>query len=69
MIYESANFYRLLYSTNLSQNIPSFVNYCPSNLLSGSSPPSPLPKAKVQIIQTVCGWKGVGGGFELCWRL
>ncbi len=40
---------------------PSFVNNCPSNLLS-SSPPHlyPLPKVKVQNIQTVCGWEGVG---------
>jgi hypothetical protein len=27
-----------------------------------TSPPSPLPKVKVQYIQTVCGWEGVGGG-------
>ncbi len=40
----------------------SFVNYCPSNLLSGSPPP-PLPCVKVHYIQTVCGWEGGGG----CW--
>jgi hypothetical protein len=33
---------------------PSFVNYYPSNLLSGSPTPSPLPCVKVQYIQTVC---------------
>jgi hypothetical protein len=37
---------------------PSCVNYCPSNLLSGSSPP--LPKVKVQYIQTVYGWEAGG---------
>ncbi len=46
---------------------PSFVNYCPSNLLSGSPPP--LPKVKVQYtvyrVQTVCGWK-VGVGVLSC---
>jgi hypothetical protein len=41
---------------------PSFVNYRPSNLLSGSSPPLyPLPIVKVQYVLTVCGWEGVGG--------
>ena len=30
-----------------------------------TSPP-PLPKVKVQNIQTVCGWEG--GGVDLCWR-
>jgi hypothetical protein len=39
---------------------PSFLNYCPFNLLS-SSPPPPLPKVKVQ--QIVCGLEVVGG----CW--
>jgi hypothetical protein len=29
--------------------------------------PFPLPKVKVQFIQTVCGWERVGG-VELCWR-
>jgi hypothetical protein len=53
---------------------PSFVNYLPSNLLSGSAPPllPPIPKVKVQYIQTVRGWEGMGGGeggVELCWRL
>jgi hypothetical protein len=48
---------------------PSFVNYCPSNLLSGSPPP-PLPpfiKSKYSIYRqcvAVRGW----GGVELCWR-
>jgi|LakMenEpi03Aug12_release.lakeMendotaPanAssembly.Ray.scaffolds.fasta_scaffold708868_1 hypothetical protein len=37
---------------------PSFANYCPSVLLSGST--SPLPKVKVQYIKTVCGWEGWG---------
>jgi hypothetical protein len=32
-----------------------------------SPPPSPLPCVKVQYIQTVCGWEGVGG-VESCWR-
>ncbi len=45
----------------------SFVNYCPSNLLSCSPPPPPPPKVKVQYIQTVCVWEGVGG-VQLCWR-
>jgi hypothetical protein len=40
---------------------PSFVNYCPSNLLCGSPPPH-LPKVKVQY---VCGWVGFGGGVVL----
>ncbi len=43
---------------------PSFVSYCPSNLLSGSPPPSPLCKVKnstVHILQTVCGWEGMRG--------
>ncbi len=39
---------------------PSFVNCCPSNLLSGSTPPPPLPCVKVQYIPAVCGWEGVG---------
>ncbi len=33
------------------------MNYCPSNLLSGSSPLSPC--VKVQHIQTMSGWEGV----------
>ncbi len=45
---------------------PSFVNYCLSNLLSGSTSPPPLPKAIVQYIQTSCGWVGVGGGVLSC---
>jgi hypothetical protein len=41
---------------------PPFVNCCPSNLLSGSTPPPPLPASLCQstAIQTVCGWEGVG---------
>jgi hypothetical protein len=47
---------------------PSFGNCCPSNLLSGPTfPPSPLPCVKVQYLQRVCDWKGVGG-VESCWR-
>jgi hypothetical protein len=42
----------LVFSTQL------YEQYCLSNLLFSSSPP-PL---KVQYIQTVCGWEGVGGG-------
>jgi hypothetical protein len=39
------------------------VNYCPSNLLSGSLVhPPPLPEVKVQYIQAVWGREGVGGG-------
>jgi hypothetical protein len=45
---------------------PSFVNCCPSNLLSGSSPPRPLPCVNIEwvycvhIYCTVCkGW-GIG---------
>jgi hypothetical protein len=48
---------------------PSFVKYCPCNLLSGSPPPvppSPFPKSKYNIYrQSVSGkgwWKGGG-----CW--
>ncbi len=41
---------------------PSFVNYCPSNLLSGSLPPPLHPCVKVQCIKTVSGWEGVGAG-------
>ncbi len=48
---------------------PSFVNYCPSNLLSGLPLP-PLPSfpsfPKSSRVQTVCGWEGVGD-VELCW--
>jgi hypothetical protein len=47
---------------------PIFVNYCLSNLLSGSPHPPPLPCVKVQYLQKVCVWEGVGGGVELCWR-
>jgi hypothetical protein len=48
------------YSQSCSYFRPSFVNYCPSNLLSGS-PPLPSPaKVKVQYIQTVCVSEGVG---------
>ena len=38
---------------------PSFVNCCPSNLLSGSTllPPS---LCQSTVIQTVCGWEGEG---------
>jgi hypothetical protein len=33
------------------------------------SPPLPHPKVKVQYIQTVCVWEGVGGcSVVLCWR-
>jgi hypothetical protein len=41
---------------------PSFLNCCPSNLLSGTTL-SPLPPScvKVHYLQTVCGWEGVGG--------
>jgi hypothetical protein len=40
---------------------PSFVNYCPSNLL--SSPPPPLPVLKYSIYrQCVAGRGGAGGG-------
>jgi hypothetical protein len=48
---------------------PSFVNYCPTNHLSGSPPP-PLPCVKIQYLQTICGWEGARGGgvVELCWR-
>ncbi len=43
---------------------PSLMNYCTSNLLFGSPPPSlPLSKIKVQYIKTVFGWEGIEG----CW--
>ncbi len=45
---------------------PSFVNcsIAPTNLLSGSTPP-PFSKSmyNMYIVQTVCGWEGVGGGY------
>ncbi len=41
----------------------SFVNYCPSNLLSDSPPP--LPFLCQQYIQTVCSCEGVGGWWVL----
>jgi hypothetical protein len=28
----------------------------------------PTPQSQSTIIQTVCGWKGVGEGVDLCWR-
>jgi hypothetical protein len=37
----------------------SFVNCCPSNLLSGSTLPPP-PCVKAQYLQTMCCWEGVG---------
>jgi hypothetical protein len=47
---------------------PSFVNYCPSNILFGSPLP-PLPLPNVQVQYTDCVWLGGGGGsFELCRR-
>jgi hypothetical protein len=40
---------------------PSFVSYCPSNLLSIHLPP-PFPESmKLKYIQTVCGWRGWRG--------
>ncbi len=46
------------------------MNYCPSNLLSGSPPPPfPLPCVKIQYIQAVCCWLwGWGEGVESCER-
>jgi hypothetical protein len=38
----------------------------PSLWFTSPIPPT-LPKVKVQFIQTVCGWEGVGV-VELCWR-
>jgi hypothetical protein len=44
---------------------PSVVNYCPSKLLSGSSPP-PFPVSKYSIYRQCV--PGVGGwGVESCW--
>ncbi len=40
---------------------PSFENYCPSNLLSGSSPP-PFPKSKYSIQYSDSAWLEGGGG-------
>ncbi len=53
--------YRLeiLYSQSCWYFRRSFLNYCPSNLLSGS--PLPLPCINVRYIQTVCGWGGGRG--------
>jgi hypothetical protein len=42
---------------------PSFVNNCPSNLLS-DSPPSSLPCVKVEYMLAVCGWWGCWVGLE-----
>jgi hypothetical protein len=39
---------------------PSFVSCCPSKLLSGSTPPSPVSKYIIYIIYSV--WMGGGGG-------
>jgi hypothetical protein len=43
---------------------PSFVNYCPSNLLSGlPPPPPPLPPSQSQrTVYTDSVWLGGGGG-------
>ncbi len=49
------------YSQSCWYFLPSFVNYCPSNLLSGSPPP--FPKSKYKIYRKECGWEGVGR----CW--
>ncbi len=38
---------------------PTFVKYCPSNLLQVTSPPSSQSQSTVYV-QTVCGWEGVG---------
>ncbi len=38
---------------------PSFVNYCPSNLLYGSPTPPPSLR-QIPYIQTVSGWEGKG---------
>jgi hypothetical protein len=40
----------------------------PPNLLSDSTPPTPLPCVKVQFIFTDSVWLGGGGGVESCWR-
>ncbi len=45
----------------------SFVNCCPLTFSLVQLPP-PLSCVKVQRIQTVCGWEGVGG-VESCWSL
>jgi hypothetical protein len=51
----------LLYNQSCWYFRLSFVNCCPSNLLSASTlPPSSFLCVKVQYIQTACGWQGVG---------
>ncbi len=49
---------------------PSFVNYCTSNLLSGSSPPPPPTFPSRSTVCTDNVWLGWGGGrgVELGWR-
>jgi hypothetical protein len=63
-----ANLWCTLYSQSCWYFRPSFVNCCPSNLLSGSTRP-PIPCAKVQYIYRQCvahdrGW----GVVESLWR-
>jgi hypothetical protein len=48
---------------------PRFLKYiAPLTFLSGSTPTPlpPIPKVKVQYIQTVCGWEGTGGEVLSC---
>ncbi len=45
----------LIFSTQLCKLLPLYYN-----LLSGSPPPLPLPKVKMQYVQKVCGGGGVG---------
>jgi hypothetical protein len=58
--------YRLeIQSVLLVFSTHSFVNYCPSTLLSGSPPP-PLPPSQSKSTASV--WLGaLGGGVELLW--
>jgi hypothetical protein len=52
----------LVFSTQFCELLP-----LPTSLWFNSPPP--LPKVKVENIQTVCDWEGWGGGVELCWSL
>jgi hypothetical protein len=51
---------RLVFSTQLCE----LLSLYPSLWFNSSLSPPPLPKVKVQNIQTVCGCEGVGGGVE-----
>jgi hypothetical protein len=65
--------YRLEIQSFMLKYSTQFVNCCPSNLLSGSTLPPPLPPSLCQskysspIYRQCVAGKG-GGGVESCWR-